>query len=334
MTTMNIVGRRRAGRLVTYLQSMTMTTPHPKQHRHTLLLSLLTVASAWHSRVVHAFSSRPIAIRLPPSLSPPIIIGSSDIYRPSSRSRCCIRHVVSAGSGGLSWALNSSIDNNGSIDPMIDPLASPSRQQQQHQPSQPSSSSSSSTAMKKKDLRTLQRFLEVECWKLPTIRSLDRTLLAVSDACKQINRIVQRAQTDDLYGAAIDPTTGQLAELNVQGECQQQLDVLCNTLMLRAFCGAANNAVCAVASEEEPLPRSCADVMGFNVGGMSGSVINVDGGKESMLQYLILSMGVRILMLVCPWGQSLVYTVVPRVVVSMVTKADGIFKASYNVVPN
>ncbi|KAL7540430.1 hypothetical protein ACHAXR_010100 [Thalassiosira sp. AJA248-18] len=118
--------------------------------------------------------------------------------------------------------------------------------------------------MKKKDLRTLQRFLEVECWKLPAIRSLDRTLLAAADACKQINRIVQRAQTDDLYGAAIDPLTGDLAEMNVQGEVQQQLDVLCNTLMLRAFCGASNNAVCAVASEEEPLPRSCADVMGYD----------------------------------------------------------------------
>ena len=130
------------------------------------------------------------------------------------------------------------------------------QQQQQHQPP---------TNMKKKDLRTLQRFLEVECWKLPQIRSLDRTLLAVSDACKQINRIVQRAQTDDLYGAAIDPSTGLEAELNVQGEAQQQLDVLCNTLMLRAFCGASNGAVCAVASEEEPLPRSCADVMGYDV---------------------------------------------------------------------
>jgi fructose-1,6-bisphosphatase I len=125
--------------------------------------------------------------------------------------------------------------------------------------------SQSQPNMKKKDLRTLQRFLEVECWKLPQIRSLDRTLLAVSDACKQINRIVQRAQTDDLYGAAIDPTTGLEAELNVQGEAQQQLDVLCNTLMLRAFCGASNDAVCAVASEEEPLPRSCADVMGYDV---------------------------------------------------------------------
>ena len=139
--------------------------------------------------------------------------------------------------------------------------------------------------MKKKDLRTLQRFLEVECWKLPAIRSLDRTLLAVSDACKQINRIVQRAQTDDLYGAAIDPATGQVAELNVQGECQQQLDVLCNTLMLRALCGAANNAVCAVASEEEPLPRSCADVMGYHVGSTT-TTINVDGGGGGAGNYV------------------------------------------------
>lgn len=58
--------------------------------------------------------------------------------------------------------------------------------------------------------------------------------------------------------------TGEVAEVNVQGEVQQQLDVLCNTLMLRAFCGTSNNAVCAVASEEEPLPRSCADVMGYD----------------------------------------------------------------------
>lgn len=73
-----------------------------------------------------------------------------------------------------------------------------------------------------------------------------------------------------MYGAAIDPTTGELAEMNVQGEVQQQLDVLCNTLMLRAFCGASNNAICAVASEEEPLPRSCADVMGYESNNDSG----------------------------------------------------------------
>lgn len=71
------------------------------------------------------------------------------------------------------------------------------------------SATTPSTPLKKKDLRTLQRFLEVECWKSPSIRNLDRTLLGVSDACKQINRIVQRAQTDDLYGAAVDPVTGE-----------------------------------------------------------------------------------------------------------------------------
>ncbi|KAL3781294.1 hypothetical protein HJC23_006518 [Cyclotella cryptica] len=57
---------------------------------------------------------------------------------------------------------------------------------------------------------------------------------------------------------------GQQVDENIQGEVQQQLDVLCNTLMLRAFCGGSNNAICAVASEEEPLPRSCADVMGYD----------------------------------------------------------------------
>ena len=138
----------------------------------------------------------------------------------------------------------------------------------------------------KKDLRTLQRFLEVECWKLPQIRSLDRTLLAVSDACKQINRIVQRAQTDDLYGAALDPMTGLELEANIQGESQQQLDVLCNTIMLRAFCGTANDAICAVASEEEPLPRSCADVMGYDLLASNNPLVvggktNIDGLKSS-----------------------------------------------------
>lgn len=117
---------------------------------------------------------------------------------------------------------------------------------------------------KKANLQTFQRFVEVECWKLPEVKTLDQTLLAVADACKQINRIVQRAATDDLYGAAVDEETGEQADVNVQGEVQQQLDVLCNTYMLRAFCGASNGAVCAVASEEEPTSRSCADVMGYD----------------------------------------------------------------------
>ncbi len=112
---------------------------------------------------------------------------------------------------------------------------------------------------KKKNLKTFQRYLEIECWKRAELRDLERVLQAVAESCKQINRIVQRAQTDDLYGAAVDKDGTQL-EANVQGEVQQQLDVLCNTIMLRAFCGSSKS-IHSVASEEEDEPRCCSDVM-------------------------------------------------------------------------
>lgn len=112
---------------------------------------------------------------------------------------------------------------------------------------------------KKKNLKTFQRYLEIECWKRAELRDLERVLQAVAESCKQINRIVQRAQTDDLYGAAVDKDGSQL-EANVQGEVQQQLDVLCNTIMLRAFCGSSKS-IHSVASEEEDEPRCCSDVM-------------------------------------------------------------------------
>jgi len=138
---------------------------------------------------------------------------------------------------------------------------------------------------KKENLRTLQRFLEVEAWKLPHLKSMDRTLNSVADACKQINRIVQRAKTDDLYGAAVDPITGEALEENVQGEVQQQLDVLCNTYMLRALCGGSDGAIAAVASEEEDVPRSTESVMGYKIGGdKKGDYVAVfdpiDGSKN------------------------------------------------------
>lgn len=112
---------------------------------------------------------------------------------------------------------------------------------------------------KKKNLKTFQRYLEIECWKRAELRELERVLQAVAESCKQINRIVQRAQTDDLYGAATGKD-GKPLEDNIQGEVQQQLDVLCNTIMLRAFCGSSSS-IHSVASEEEDEPRCCSDVM-------------------------------------------------------------------------
>lgn len=114
--------------------------------------------------------------------------------------------------------------------------------------------------LRKKKLKTFSRFLEVEMWKHNELRGLEPVLQAVSEACKQITRIVQRANTDDIYGAALGPDGNPLDGTNVQGEVQQKLDVLCNTILLRAFCGSSSNIAC-VASEEEDEPRCCSDVM-------------------------------------------------------------------------
>jgi Fructose-1-6-bisphosphatase, N-terminal domain len=121
------------------------------------------------------------------------------------------------------------------------------------------SASGPAKQMRKKKLQTFPRYLEVECWKRQDLRGLEPVLQAVSSACIQINRIVQRAQTDDVYGVAIDAEGNPLSD-NVQGEVQQKLDVLCNTIMLKAFCGSGRE-ICSVASEEEDEPRCCDDVM-------------------------------------------------------------------------
>jgi len=124
---------------------------------------------------------------------------------------------------------------------------------------------------KKKVLKPFSRYLEIECWKRQELRALQPVLQAVSDACKQINRIVQRAQTDDLYGAAVTSTGSDyevdengdiIIETNIQGEIQQKLDVVCNTFMMRALCGSSSKVIMAIASEEEDVVRSCCDVMG------------------------------------------------------------------------
>ena len=118
----------------------------------------------------------------------------------------------------------------------------------------------SSKGFRKKKLKSFVRYLEVECWKRAELRELEPVFQAVAEACKQISRIVQRAKTDDLYGVAVGADGAPLDTTNVQGEVQQKLDVICNTFMLRAFCGCST-AIHSVASEEEDEPRCCADVM-------------------------------------------------------------------------
>jgi len=134
----------------------------------------------------------------------------------------------------------------------------------------------------KKKLKTFQRYLEVESWRHREFRDLATVLQSVAESCKQINKIVQRAQTDDLYGVALGKD-GTPLEDNVQGEVQQQLDVLCNTIMLRAFCGGGSACIHSVASEEEDEPRCCSDVMtdsAFAVGDYIAVFDPIDGSKN------------------------------------------------------
>lgn len=134
----------------------------------------------------------------------------------------------------------------------------------------------------KKNLKTLQRYLEIECWRHTEFRDIEPVLRSVAQSCKQINRIVQRAQTDDLYGVALGPD-GKPLDDNVQGEVQQQLDVLCNTYMLRAFCGGGSSSIHSVASEEEDEPRCCSDVMtdsAFAKGEYIAVFDPIDGSKN------------------------------------------------------
>jgi len=136
-------------------------------------------------------------------------------------------------------------------------------------------------SLRKKKLQTFNRYLEVECWKQAELRDLEPVFQAVAEACKQINRIVQRAKTDDLYGPALGPD-GTPLDTNIQGEVQQKLDIVCNTIMLRAFCGCSA-AIHSVASEEEDEPRCCSDIMddnAFAVGEYIAVFDPLDGSKN------------------------------------------------------
>ncbi len=187
-----------------------------------------------------------------------------------------------------------------------------------------------SSKQKKKDLKTFNRYLEIESWKRgPSARDLEPVLRAIGEACKQINRIVQRAQTDDLYGAAVDEN-GNALEDNIQGEVQQKLDVVCNAIMLKQFCGSSKGIIAAVASEEEDTTRCCSTVMvsSYSISKLADLVtvpfifsmtshyfflliapsrVTTLSLQETMLQYLIRSTDPRTLNLLFRSEQCLAY---------------------------
>ncbi|WP_338767358.1 class 1 fructose-bisphosphatase [Bernardetia sp. ABR2-2B] len=89
---------------------------------------------------------------------------------------------------------------------------------------------------------TLRQFLKDNEANLPaSLSELDHLLHSIARTATTVHNHVSRAAITDLYGTA--------GSSNVQGEEQQKLDVLANTLFITAF--RESNLVCVVGSEEE-----------------------------------------------------------------------------------
>lgn len=89
---------------------------------------------------------------------------------------------------------------------------------------------------------TLRQFLKDNQASLPCpLTDIDHLLHTIARTAKTVHGHVSRAAITDLYGTA--------GSSNVQGEEQQKLDVLANTLFITAF--RESNLVCVVGSEEE-----------------------------------------------------------------------------------
>lgn len=89
---------------------------------------------------------------------------------------------------------------------------------------------------------TLRQFLKNNEASLPApLSELDHLLHSIARTAKTVHGHVSRAAITDLYGTA--------GSSNVQGEEQEKLDVLANTLFITTF--RESNLVCVVGSEEE-----------------------------------------------------------------------------------
>lgn len=89
---------------------------------------------------------------------------------------------------------------------------------------------------------TLRQFLKDNAAYLPApVAEIDHLLHSIARTAKTVHGHVSRAAITDLYGTA--------GSSNIQGEEQQKLDVLANTLFITAF--RESNLVCVVGSEEE-----------------------------------------------------------------------------------
>ena len=72
--------------------------------------------------------------------------------------------------------------------------------------------------------------MQIELWRSPELEALFPILCSLELACRDINRLIRRVQTDSLDGF------NGLGTVNIQGEDQKKLDVIANRIMKTALC--------------------------------------------------------------------------------------------------
>ena len=119
--------------------------------------------------------------------------------------------------------------------------------------------------------KTFKRFMQVELYRSPELEELYPILCSIEQACRDINRLMRRINTDNLDGLQ--------GAVNVQGEDQKKLDVIANRIMKQALC--CSGKVSVVASEEEDEPCLCSTVTDTTFSGDFAAVFDpLDGSSN------------------------------------------------------
>eukprot|EP01041_Mallomonas_annulata_P010942 gene10942-22842_t len=132
--------------------------------------------------------------------------------------------------------------------------------------------------------KTFKRFMQVELWRTPELEDLFPILCSIENACRDVNRLMRRISTDNLYGDYTAAGGGGGPSVNIQGEDQKKLDVIANRILKTAIC--ISGKVDMVASEEDDDLCSCSAIGGSKA--FTGNYVavfdpldgssNIDGG--------------------------------------------------------
>jgi fructose-1,6-bisphosphatase I len=102
--------------------------------------------------------------------------------------------------------------------------------------------------------KTFRHYVQKEAWRTHEMNDLQPILNSIEIACADINRLIRRVNINNLVGIQ--------NYINIQGEEQQKLDKLANTIMKNSIC--CSGKVYSVISEEETDFCKCSKITDNN----------------------------------------------------------------------